>query len=387
MKILFAANYTSKNPFIKESVDSLKRSCHVTCSMSDFLECNNNNYDIVQLQWPESYVQELKKESLKSTIIQLDKVLKFWSNESKLVITRHNHSPHKKWEDSFIKHRLYSNIYKMFYNYVDAVVHMGMYSKIEYMKGKNNQTVLHCVIPHGIYESYPNILSMIESRKILNIEDDDIVILSFGEIRNFKELKFCVKVFNGIQNHNKKMIITGLKYKSLEEKIILKSFVFKTFKRIIKFLIRKYSYKRLVKETVKEYNYLIIDKLVSKTDDRLILVNEFIPFEEVQIYFNASNIVFLPRAKALNSGVVPLALGFSKKIVGPAIGNIEELLFQTKNFTYKAKDRSDATNKIIKAIGTEDLTQPIKNNDMDWNTVSEKYIGLYQELIGKKYVI
>ena len=59
-----------------------------------------------------------------------------------------------------------------------------------------------------------------------------------------------------------------------------------------------------------------------------------IPDHEVDVYVKAADALFIPRYEALNSGNVFLGFTFGKPVIGPAIGNIGEVLTLTGNPTF-----------------------------------------------------
>jgi glycosyltransferase involved in cell wall biosynthesis len=60
-------------------------------------------------------------------------------------------------------------------------------------------------------------------------------------------------------------------------------------------------------------------------DPRILLHLRFIPCEEVQIYFRASDLVVLPYADILNSGGAILALSFDRPVLVPGRGAMADL--------------------------------------------------------------
>lgn len=128
------------------------------------------------------------------------------------------------------------------------------------------------------------------SRRELNISSNDKVLLFFGYVR---------------------------KYKGLD---ILISALPETLKRIpeLKLLIVGEFY-----DDVSSYMNQI-EKLGLK--DNIILVNKFVPNEEVGKYFNASDVLVLPYRSATQSAVLNVSYSFGKPVIATNVGGLGEFI-------------------------------------------------------------
>jgi beta-1,4-mannosyltransferase len=152
-------------------------------------------------------------------------------------------------------------------------------------------------VPEGSYVGYyPNNINKKDARKNLNLELSDFVILFLGSIRSYKGVIELIKLVGEIKESNWKLLIVGYPYdKGYCEKI-----------------------KKLIKD--KKYAQLILGH---QEDGSL------------QTYFNAADVVALPFKNIENSGSTILAMGFSKPILAPALGVLNERLIQQKEFLYQ----------------------------------------------------
>jgi len=59
---------------------------------------------------------------------------------------------------------------------------------------------------------------------------------------------------------------------------------------------------------------------------RIVIVGKWIDDKEIQIFFNACDVVVLPYTEVTTSGVIPLAYSFSRPVIASAIGGLCEVV-------------------------------------------------------------
>ena len=271
--------------FITEVMNSYNSLCTVETSFKDFW-LNKGAYDVIHLHWPEYLFKWNPPTDIE--LLLLEKVLKNWQeNGAKIVITRHNYLPHSPNPERF------ETLYEVIYKTVDAVIHLGKHSEIEYLERYKNLIPEHQVqaqIPHPIFTNYPNTVSKKEARKHLKIGSNTKVMLVFGEVRKANEKNLVLQAFDAIDIKDKLLLAPGWKFSKAKEPI-----------NSLKWLKVKQS---------KKYR----------------ITQEFIPNDMLQYYFKAADFVFLQRIDTLNSGVPFLAAFFNTPIVGCKTGNITQVL-------------------------------------------------------------
>jgi glycosyltransferase involved in cell wall biosynthesis len=148
-------------------------------------------------------------------------------------------------------------------------------------------------LPYHLY--YENKIGKSENRKRLNLNEKDFVYLFFGELKPYKGLDNLLKMYAEIAQPNDRLIIAGKSYDPA---------YFTTIKQMA-------------------------DAIPSVT-----LYHRFIEDNEVQVFFNAADVVVLPFVRIDHSGSVDLAMSFQKPVVTlqtPAmmklLGHQSELLF------------------------------------------------------------
>ena len=141
-----------------------------------------------------------------------------------------------------------------------------------------------------IYDCYQfeNEIDNNKTKKELGFKVDDKVILFFGYIRKYKGLLNLIEALPDIlQTHpNSKLLVVGEFYDSPDEYI----------------------------GKIKELNL----------NDNVIIVNEFVPNEEVGKYFSVSDVVVLPYKSGTQSGVLNIAYGFHKPVVVTRVGSLPD---------------------------------------------------------------
>ena len=195
------------------------------------------------------------------------------------------------WEmHNIIPHHLYKNAArdsKWFYEKVDGII---LHSKNDIARSRDllgtDENKMHIIIPHGNFiESYENKISKKDARIKLRIPDDKKVILCFGFIRENRGYEYLIEATNNMLDTI--VIIAG---KVLEKKVY--------------------------------------EKLLNITEGRpdLKIFGKWIPDDEIQIYFNACDIVVLPYVNITTSGVIPLAYTFSRPVITTEIGGLKDIV-------------------------------------------------------------
>ena len=65
-------------------------------------------------------------------------------------------------------------------------------------------------------------------------------------------------------------------------------------------------------------------------ESKVLLVDRYVPNDEVEVYFAACDLVVCPYVRASQSGIVPTAYGFSKPVVCTDVGGLPEAVIDGK---------------------------------------------------------
>ena len=309
MKILFPVPDGMPNPHIQELASAINNytDAQAYLNLEEFWHCRGD-YDIVHIQWPES-LTGWKFESKINR--QIEEILAYWKKRAIIVNTCHNLLPHNN-ESGEAK-----RLYDMVYHHSDAIIHLAGYSRTKIQEAYPEITAQQVVIPRLTYACYPDQVSREQARSFLKIPQDAFVMLSFGMLRHVEEKKLLLNAFKWLK-HPQKMLLTPWWSFSSD------------------FMVRQ------------------LEKIYYKIHPSYHFQQRHIPDEEVQYYFNAADMLFLPRIKHFNSANVILAFSFGKVVIGPRRGNIGEILSATGNPVYDHSDRN-SVRKAVNQVNKDEL--------------------------------
>lgn len=147
-----------------------------------------------------------------------------------------------------------------------------------------------------IYDCYEidESISAAAVKNQIGLNDKDRVLLFFGYVRKYKGLDLLIQALPLIKSSiaNLKLLIVGEFYDSIQSYVDL----------------------------IKKYNL----------ENDTIIINQFIPNEEVGKYYKISDLVVLPYRSATQSGILNVAYGFSKPVVVTNVGGLSEFVEQKK---------------------------------------------------------
>ncbi len=200
------------------------------------------------------------------------------------VLTLHNLEPTNAlkpaWVD-YLGHWVAVNLTER------VIVHCkeaGRKAKARYGRGSGIYVVSH---PNFIGK-YSNAITKEDAQKRLGILENHRVFLFLGGIRPNKGIEMLVDAFKSLTEEPCVLVIAGNPGAQ------------KAYAENLQFL--------------------------SESDKRIKLFFYFIPDDDLQYFFNASDIVVLPFAKILTSGSAILAMSFSRPVIAPRMGCLPELL-------------------------------------------------------------
>ncbi len=169
-------------------------------------------------------------------------------------------------------------------------------------------------VAHPLYDNFGEKISKEQARHQLGIKNEELIILFFGFIRNYKGLDIlldAMKLLHNRQtpNSNLKLLVAGEFY-----------------------------------EDRKSYDEQI-ERLGIK--DSLILHTDFIPDSEVKYYLCAADVVVQPYRNATQSGVTPLAYHFEKPMIVTNVGGLPSLVPDGKVGLVAEPNAASIAEKII----------------------------------------
>ncbi len=201
-------------------------------------------------------------------------------------------------------------------------------------------------IPHPVYEIFPPPIPKKEARKKLKIIEDN-VILYFGYIRAYKGLRYLIQAMPIIlKNISAKLLICGEFYEGQKETLNL---------------IRKLNLKNAV-----------------------IVYDNFIPNEEVNLYFSATDLVALPYVSATQSGIVQIAYYYNRPVVATNVGGLPEVIINGKTgYVVPPQDPEALADSIVKFYREKKEKAFAENIEMEKKKYSwDRMIRAIEELGG-----
>lgn len=203
------------------------------------------------------------------------------NKHTKIICIADNVIPHEKraGDKAFTKY---------FLKRCDAFITMSEKVMNDLKKFQPNKPAVF--VPHPLYDNFGDIIPKTEAREKLKINNEELIILFFGFIRNYKGLDLLLEAMadERIKKAGIKLLVTGEFYE--DEK----------------------PYRELIEKLG------IANNLILKTD--------FVPDSEVKYYLCAADAVVQPYRNATQSGVTPLSYYFEKPMIVTNVGGLPSLV-------------------------------------------------------------
>jgi len=259
----------------------------------------------------------------------------------KIILTIHNVIPHEK---SAFKTFLNKSV---FYLGDEYIVHTSI-NKEELRKIIRNKKI-H-IVPHGLSEIPLKGITKDRARLDLHLNEKDIILLCFGHIRDYKGLDVAIKALSHIKNNNVKLMIAGKCWENWEQ---------------YEQLINKYDLK-----------------------SRVILNDGFIPTENIEMIFRASDLILLPY-KHFNaqSGVGALVIPFKIPFIVSRTGGLPDYVKDERCIVTPNNDK-ELADKIEVILNDRDLYRKLisdideKENEYGWDQLAQKTLNIYNTISG-----
>ena len=189
------------------------------------------------------------------------------------------------------------------------------------------------------------------AREILNLGMDEKILLFFGFIREYKGLRTLIDAMPGI-----KSLLPGCRL------MIVGDF---------------YS-----NQSKAEYASLM-EK--SGCMENVMLVDGYIPDDEVEKYFAACDVVVLPYDSATQSGIAQIAYGFEKPVIATDVGGLGEVVIDGETgFLVPPKDPGKLASAVVKFFASANdrsFTEFTKNIRREAHTYSwDRMADVVEEL-------
>jgi D-inositol-3-phosphate glycosyltransferase len=216
------------------------------------------------------------------------------------------------------------------------------------------------VIPFGINNTVPRSeLSPLEAKRMLGIDRGVKSILFFGNIAPYKGLEYLISAFAELAATctDYRLIIAG-RPKDCEE-----------YWRGIQSSIARSGIREHILERI-----------------------EYIPDEQTELYFKASDVLVLPYSHIFQSGVLFLAYSFGLPVIAADVGSMREDVVEGKTgFVFRPRDSADLA-RVIRTYFSSELFQDLEtrrptiqayaNDRYSWSKVGAITTEVYSQLVG-----
>jgi glycosyltransferase involved in cell wall biosynthesis len=202
------------------------------------------------------------------------------------------------------------------------------------------------LIDHGNFIGiYPNHTTRAEARQHLSIAGDRFVFLCFGSLRPYKGIEGLIASFGRLSATRKLLVVVGQ--------------------------ARDRRYAEALRRLATSPDVLFIDR--------------FIPDDEVQYYFHASDAVVLPFRDILTSSSLLLALSFGRLVVAPRLGSVPDYADPSTNVLYEPAVPAALTQALGAAL-TKDVDGCGRTNleaarRFDWDASARHTAAVYRSLV------
>jgi len=219
------------------------------------------------------------------------------------------------------------------------------------------------VLRYPINNAVPNTnLTPLNAKRRLGVRDDEKAILYFGKIRPYKGIEYLLDAFRliGADPHaNYRLIIAGEPKKGSEE-----------------------------------YLYGIEQSVESSfIRERVMMKTQFIPDEEMELYFKAADVLVLPYKEIFQSGVLFVSYGFGLPVIATDVGSFrEDIVEGSTGFLCKPGDPADMA-KVVERYFASDLFKNLNvgryelmeyaNVNHSWNAVADSTRRAYAQMLGR----
>jgi glycosyltransferase involved in cell wall biosynthesis len=215
------------------------------------------------------------------------------------------------------------------------------------------------VVPFGINNTAPNThLTSADAKRRLGMSENEKTLLFFGRITPYKGLEYLVAASRQILAEHKdyRVIIAGKP------------------------------------EACEEYWNTLQDELRQLVKQgRVLLHPDFIPDDEIEIYFKAADALVLPYREIYQSGVLFLAYSFGLPVLAADVGSLKDDIVEGETgFVFRAQDETDLA-RTIKQYFASDLYANLNDRRAgirkyasehhSWDVVAEATMRVYAQLL------
>lgn len=349
------------NPFTSLLPESLTLNGACVSTGRYWLKSNLENFDILNLQWPEHTLPEGLP--FIEAVNQLCAVLTRFRQKGAVIATVHNDLPHKNRST----HARY--LYESVYDRCDGFVHMGNESKHIMLKNFPKQTLgkSHIVIPHGNYSVFGERRNRLIEKESLGLVDRPTALL-IGSLRNSQELLLSYRLMRAVLASGGQVLFAA--------RLVIGNPGVSRFSQLSV---------RILREVMSS-----LARGALKLSDQVVVVETPVPSSKMSNIVGAADVLLIPRIHILNSGNVQLGFTYGSVVVGPNVGNVGEILRENGNPVFSSGDSSDKLRKVISEafkLAHQNLGEAnykVAQDDWAWRKLGQSYIEFFESILAAK---
>lgn len=317
----------------------------VKVSEFSFISCLGLDYDVIHIHWPELYlnshyfVKALLNSALFLLCLSMAKIL-----GKKIIWTVHNLKPHE------IRYRRLNRVFWLLYiRLIDGIISLSHCNEDQFFHRFSwLQNLPSIAIHHGLYKGfYADTVTKAQARQKLMIEANQRVNLFIGQVKPYKNIERLIEIFNSTPQLSENVLIIAGKFENDDY-----------FQQI---------------------------KAKTQGNNNILIHNRYIPEDDLQVYFRASDLCILPFNNIFNSGSVLLSVSFDTPVLVPDSDNFNEYAAMLNNdliHTFEEQLRADDILTCYKTQRSE-LSAVAVPDIMTWRNLQAKMAGFYKQIIGE----
>ncbi len=196
------------------------------------------------------------------------------------------------------------------------------------------------VVPHGPYDHFKKI-DKDAAKSRLGIKEDH-VILYFGLIRKYKGVNHLIEGFSQIPAEEVnpfRLLVVGEVWDDLGLKEMIEA---------------------------------------SPNRERISLRDEYVPDDDVSLYFSAADILVLPYLRASQSGVAHIAITYGIPVITTRVGGLEESMSSYEGTIFVPPGDPAAIKEAILKSFEDSASMKVRSSEISWDDIAERYNEIFE---------
>lgn len=229
---------------------------------------------------------------------------------------------------------------------IDGLIAMSRSELTEASAFRKNLPLGYC--PHPIFDNYGERLSFEVAKHKLKLDIGTKYLLFFGFIRDYKGLDLLIDAFadERMRKFPVKLLVAGEYYSSPE------------------------PYLELIKK--------------NNLEDMIELRTDFIPDDEVNLYFSAADMVVQPYKSATQSGVTQIGYHFNKPMLVTNVGGLSEIIPDGKIGYVVEPDAVSIANALVDFFANNRIAEFEVNiveekKKFSWSNLVQTFLSVYNQ--------